>query len=92
MSDDDELFGLKSSRTGEYLHSESADEMFEKLGYRDVTIGTISRCLYANGDKRISFNRDRTFEVYDFYDGSREIDMQELQAINEKVKELKWNE
>ena len=69
-----------------------ADEMFEKLGYRDVTIGTISRCLYANGDKRISFNRNRTFEVYDFYDESREIDMQELQAINEKVKELGWNE
>ena len=30
---DDELFGLKSSRTGEYLHSESADELFEDMGY-----------------------------------------------------------
>lgn len=30
---DDELFGLKSSRTGEYLHSKSADEMFKELGY-----------------------------------------------------------
>ena len=30
---DDELFGLKSLRTGEYLHSKSADEMFKELGY-----------------------------------------------------------
>ena len=37
MNADDELFGLKSSRTGEYLHSESADEMFEKLGYKKYT-------------------------------------------------------
>ena len=100
MSADDELFGLKSSRTGEYLHSESADEMFEKLGYK-------KELCYCNSDvDSINYIRDKKYSSnVTFYYGGRtvrvhygekekdgHITMDILQAINEKVKELGWNE
>jgi hypothetical protein len=95
MSDDDELFGLKSSRTGEYLHSKSADEMFEKLGYT-IVIGVLGQGNY------IKYNKDDD-NVYYFFKDTKEfyksgeydgmcghITMQELQAINKKCYELGW--
>ncbi len=70
-----------------------ADEMFEKLGYENLEDKTIGYCmyLYAKGDKRIGFYTDKTFDIYDYYDEFEYVTMQELQAINEKVKELGWN-
>ena len=74
-----------------------ADKMFKKLGYVELEntyypfypVGIIS--LYGNNeDKRICFWNNKTIEVYDFYDGSREFTKDELKAINKKVKELGW--
>lgn len=67
-----------------------ADEMFEKLGYKK---------LQDNKDIAEYINKDITNKVV-FYKNLKEvaklyhfeISMQELQAINEKVKELGWNE
>lgn len=69
-----------------------ADEMFEKLGYKKFLVGFISpnmKELYGKADKRICFWLNKTIEAYDFYDGGETITIQELQAINEKVKELR---
>ena len=43
------------------------------------------------GKRRISFFKDRKIECSESYCYVGKIDMPELQAINEKVKELKWN-
>lgn len=71
-----------------------ADEMFKKLGYENIRnkVGNTFTVIYAKGDKRIAFFTDKTIDCYNYYDGSDYITMQELQAINEKVKELGWNE
>lgn len=71
-----------------------ADEMFEKLGYENLEDKTIDYCiyLYGKGDKRIGFYTDKTFDIYNYHDGLEYVTMQELQAINEKVKELGWIE
>ena len=93
MSDDDELFGLKSSRTGEYLHSESADEMLEKLEYeKDTTYLAHLDYRKSKIEKIISFRDDKTIGIFNYEDKFEPITIQELQAINEKVKELGWNE
>lgn len=72
----------------------SADEMFKKLGYekyKEEYLGKNMKELYGNNaDKRICFWRDKTIEVYDFYDGSRDFTIEELQAINKKCEELGW--
>lgn len=60
-----------------------ADEMFEKLGYEK------NLATYINtNNKVITF--DYVFEEVLF--GHSIITMEELEAINEKVKELGWNE
>lgn len=71
-----------------------ADEMFSNLGYKDLTnnIGACCICLFGKEDKRIGFYVDKTFDIYNYYDGQEYGTMQELQAINEKVKELGWLE
>ena len=98
---DDELFGLKSSRTGEYLHSKSADEMFEELGYeKQEDKYRIEYSLKQNFThfiviKRICFykiERDIVIEQRNVTEAikiSVNITMQELKAINLKVKELR---
>ena len=72
----------------------SADEMFRKLGYekyKEEYLGKTMKELYGNNaDKRICFWRDKIIEVYDFYDGSRDFTIEELQAINKKCEELGW--
>ena len=68
-----------------------ADEMFKELGYEDLSEESAAACicLYGKQDKRIGFYTDMTIDCYEQYDGSGYIEIQELQAINEKVKELR---
>ena len=68
-----------------------ADEKFENFGYeRKVTRRYIIYYI-KNGilitDSRIIFDKR-----YKWVSANFNLDMQELQAINEKVKELGWNE
>ena len=69
-----------------------ADEMFERIGYeKDYSqLGNIK--YYKNDDNTIYFMIEyKTFIKSGEYDGMCDyITMQELQAINEKVKELEW--
>ena len=81
-----------------------ADEMFEKLGYRIYDdIHSIVYCLHQNFAhfkviKKIYFyklEKDICIAQWNVTEGIKiitNITMQELQAINEKVKELGWNE
>lgn len=72
----------------------NADEMLSKLGYKKI-IDNKTKIIYDKKDeyfdKRIVFKlADKTVQVgLDTYE-IEDINMQELQAINEKVKELKW--
>ena len=76
----------------------SADEMFEELGYKLVT--ELDHTLeykkqLENYSKFIKFDLlDKEFTTFNYVvtDIQSYITMQELQAINEKVKELGWNE
>ena len=65
-----------------------ADEMFEKLGYKKLVGETTEVFKLSRASKNIYFSKFiniiRIDGEYDF------IDMQELQAINEKCKELGW--
>ena len=77
-----------------------ADEMFEKLGYKminvnDVITGTILMydSRFENGNKkRIAFYEDKTITCSESYINVGKFNSKELQAINEKVKELGWEE
>lgn len=75
-----------------------ADEMFEKLGYKKYcssqTCRYVRYCNIINGEKEyIIFSKNKTVRFQYLYTNvSKSITMQELQAINEKVKELGWNE
>lgn len=64
------------------------DEIFKKLGYKRyneyVFIKKCDRGIVIEFDKK-----DKTFQK-DFYGEIGAITMQELQAINEKVKEMGW--
>lgn len=67
-----------------------ADMMFEKLGYEKY-----NEFVYIKiKDKGIVIEFDQEEKTFrkDFYGEIGEITMQELQAINKKVKELGWNE
>ena len=81
-----------------------ADKMFEELGYEkivehkfkepdDYDDDVTELILYRDEVKglEIEFWNDRTISKTSNYDVSY-LTMQELQAINEKVKELGWNE
>lgn len=69
----------------------TADEMFEKLGYKKVCYAdTIS---YENGYYGIDFNVDYNCVCKYGKDYIAElITPEELKAINQKVKELGWIE
>ena len=66
----------------------SADEMFEKLGYKKSVGETTEVYKLSRDNKYIFFSklikRIKIGGKYDF------LDMQELQAINKKVEELGW--
>ena len=74
-----------------------ADEMFEELGYRKLNKKEIQeifkeiyadiQCCYRKPIQTlVIFYKDKTFDIIS------SKNMQELQAINEKVKELGWDE
>ena len=75
----------------------SADEMLKQNGFYNCSIEELkyrkeTRQWRENGYLEITFNEDKTLDI-SFNDSLPVfITVQELQAINEKVKELKWNE
>ncbi len=82
-------------KEGEQIMSE-ADKMFEELEYKKYKSEDGNKEKYIrNGLEIILFDNERHIvTAYIWNDGAREIpkvlDMQELQAINKKVEELKW--
>ena len=79
----------------------TADEMFEKLGYEKIDKKGLKHIQYVrqiNKNTRENITFHKTFkkvEVYfydyeDYEELTKPIAMQELKAINEKVKELGW--
>lgn len=69
-----------------------ADKMFEKLGY--IEQFSMDKFIVYRTDSSHSMGHSIEFltnshKVFNTYNT---INMQELQAINEKVKELGWNE
>lgn len=68
-----------------------ADKMFEKLGYKKSYTQLKDIKFYKDDDNVIYFKLDyKAFNKSGEYDGMCDyITMQELQAINEKVKELR---
>ena len=79
------------------MKEKTADEMFEELGYKKY--GELQTCRYVrycnivNGEKEyIIFSKNKTVRFQYLYTHvSKSITMQELQAINEKVKELRMD-
>lgn len=69
----------------------TADKMFEKLGYNNVRENE-NWIVYKGKTKDIDFNKKYKYIEAESGMSSEKITMQELQAINEKVKELGWNE
>ena len=69
-----------------------ADKMFEKLGYEiDSTYEVKGHLYYCEDYTKIDFDLERkNFYKYNYGGYRSPISMQELQAINEKVKELRW--
>lgn len=75
----------------------NADEMFEELGFEkqelnDKLTGTIlmyNKKTELKLTRRISFFKNRKIACSENYLYAAKISMQELQAINEKVKELR---
>lgn len=65
-----------------------ADKMFEKLGYEkeetNYSIRYIKFIFKDLGHRIVFYKDDKSVNTYG------KIDMQELQAINEKCKELGW--
>ena len=78
-----------------------ADNMFEELGYekiRDNKSETLYKKDKVTRSNFIDFDYETKTVMCDYSDedyeinGSLNFNMQELKAINEKVKELGWNE
>ena len=69
-----------------------ADEMFNDAGFNKYEFDTYIDYLSRENSHAITFRKD--IKAIDSHCGigSEYISMQELQAINEKVKELGWNE
>ena len=72
------------------MEEKTADEIFEELGYYKYDY--LDHVDYYNKklEKFISFRKNRTFTCFNYNDEPEEITIQELPAINKKVKELKW--
>lgn len=71
----------------------SAKEMFEKLGYKYIENDKGIVYSKSNDDSKlfIAFNKvSKSFFKDDIKFVSYDIDMQELKAINQQVKELGW--
>lgn len=73
------------------MKEKTADEMLKELGYEKHSSKSNERFdLYSSDDEhliRITFNlRTKRIAIHCY---NKALDMQELQAINEKVKELR---
>ena len=72
----------------------SADEMIEKLGYKKKNLDIIFSRFWEeweNEDLAKTFSFNTEYETIDITDENKYgITMQELQAINKKVEELRW--
>lgn len=69
-----------------------ADEMFDKLGFNKYEFDTYIDYLSRESSHGITFRKDTRVIDSHCSIGSEYITMQELQAINEKCKELGWIE
>lgn len=77
-----------------------ADGIFKNLGYEkieyknsiDTSIIEYVKEFELKKDRIIAFYLDKTISVFEETASKDFFNMQELQAINEKVKELGWNE
>lgn len=71
-----------------------ADEMFEELGYKVSNsefveeLNTTTNTVIDNGYIKIIFYNNKTISI----DADDIMNVQEIQAINEKCKELGWLE
>ena len=87
---DDTDYQIEREESIEY-EEKTADEMFEELAYKKEIKSKELVYENENEDKIITFNSDKkNITCNNFYDGYETINMQELQAINKKVKELGW--
>ena len=69
-----------------------ADKMFDKLGYNKYEFDTYIDYLSRLTSKGITFRKDMQAIDSHCGIGSEYITMQELEAINQKCKELEWIE
>lgn len=70
-----------------------ADEMFEKMNYKKAEIGCFIQYNIIEELVSITFDmKNRTVSKTKGYNSSIPFTMQELNAINEKVKELGFDE
>ena len=67
-----------------------ADKLLDELGYEREYLEHIDY-WQSKTDKFISFRNDKSIAIFNAYDGFESIDMQELQAINMKVEELRMD-
>lgn len=77
----------------EDIKEKTADEMFQKLGYIKTqdNKNLIEYTKNKDGDLfEIYFWRDDNTISKSYYENMGYIEMQELQAINKKCKELGW--
>ena len=93
--DKEELEATRKMQSSTETAEKTADEMFDELGYikdinNDYEIEYRRSDIYINFDKtKKEFSKGIE---YDNYYGVKQITMQELKAINKKVKELGWND
>lgn len=70
------------------------DEMFKELGYEKIEYGTGTieyiKPFDLKRDRIIAFYLDKTISVFEEMANKDFFNIQELQAINEKVRELGW--
>ena len=86
MEDEDITDMVIDSRDVEEL---TADEMFEKLGYRKEKRYT-NTIIYFNYDEDYEISFDLNLKTIDLDMFGGEISIKELKAINKKVEELGW--
>lgn len=82
--DKEELKATRNMQNSVDSADKTADEMFEELGYEETYHNFYSSELY---DTTINF---KTIYKELYINGN--LGMQELKAINKKVKELGWND
>ena len=77
----------------DFCFKHSSDFLFEKLGYKIYESKGKIKYIFEGADTIIFDKKHKTLETYIWNDGTRELaktlNLKELQAINEKVKELR---